>query len=154
MYRALAVCSLLIACPLILIGEDPPAKKAEAKSIEGAVVRASSIAGMEVRSPDNKNLGSVEDIVVDTQTGAVQYAAVSFGGFLGIGNKLFAVPFKALHVRHEAGSKTPHFEINVTKEALESAKGFDKNNWPNFSDPNFAKSNDKYFLVIEVKKDK
>lgn len=154
MYRALAILSLLVCCPVALIAEDPPSKKLEAKSIEGAVVRASSIAGMEVRGPDNKNIGKVEDIVIDTQTGTVRYAAVSFGGFLGIGNKLFAVPFKALHVKHEAGSKTPHFEVNVTKEALENAKGFDKNNWPNFADPNYAKENDKYFLVIEVKKDK
>ena len=150
MYRALGLFSLLACCPIILIAEDSPAKKSEAKSIEGSIVRASSIAGMEVRGPDNKNLGKVEDIVVDTQTGQVQYAAVSFGGFLGIGNKLFAVPFKALHVKHEAGSKSPHFEVNVTKESLENAKGFDKNNWPNFSDPNFARENDKHFLIIKV----
>jgi len=87
-------------------------------------------------------------------TGAVRYAAISFGGFLGIGNKLFAVPFKALRVKHEPGSKTPHFEINITKEALEKAEGFDKNHWPNFADADYAKQNDRHFIVIEIQKTK
>ena len=134
------------------VAEDSPKKISEAKSIEGAVTRANSIAGMAVKSPDHKSLGKVEDVVVDMETGAVRYAAISFGGILGFGEKLFAVPFKALHVTHEPGSKTPYFEMNVSQEMLEKAKGFDKSHWPNFGDPRFSEENDRHFIVLEVKK--
>lgn len=155
MFRARAMmCLVAVSCSMVAFAEDAPKKKSEAKSIEGSIVRASSIAGMSVRSPDNKSLGKVEDVVIDTHTGTVQYAAISFGGFLGFGDKLFAVPFKALHVKHEPGSKTPHFEMNITQEALEKAKGFDKNHWPDFANANFAQENDRHFIVIEVQKNK
>ncbi len=155
MLRARAtICVLAVTCSLVAFGEDAPKKKAEAKSIEGSIVRASSMTGMAVRSPENKNLGTVDDVVIDTHTGTVRYVVVGFGGFLGLGDKMFAVPFKALHVKHEPGTKAPHFEINVTQEALEKARGFDKNHWPDFSDESFLKDNDHHFLVVDVKKSK
>lgn len=148
----------LMAC-LTLLGlavgaEDAPQKVAEAKSIEGMLVRASSIAGMPVKSPADKDLGKVEDLVIDMETGAVRYATISFGGFLGFGDKLFAVPFHALHVKHEAGSKAPHFVMNINKQTLEKAKGFDKKHWPNFADPHFAAENDRHFVEVQVRKEK
>ena len=149
---ALTIGTILAGLSFLALAEDSPKKLAEAKSIEGAVVRASSIAGMTVKDLHNKDLGKVEDVVIDIQTGNIRYAAISFGGFLGFGDKLFAVPFKALHTRHEAGSTTPHFEINIDQKALENAKGFDKKNWPNFADPRFSQENDRHFLVIEIKK--
>ena len=145
----------LVCLPVLLsaVAADDSTKKVdEAKSIEGTIVRASSMAGMAVKDPANKSLGKVEDVVIDTQNGTVRYAAISFGGFLGVGDKLFAVPFRALHVRHEPGSKSPHFELDVSKEALEKAKGFDKKHWPDFADPKFAEENDRHFVKIQVQR--
>lgn len=139
---------------LVVDADDAPKKLNEAKSIEGAVVRASAINGMAVKDPSDKGLGKVEDLVIDMETGSVRYAAISFGGFLGVGDKLFAVPFRALHVRHEPGKKSPHFEMNVNKDTLQKAKGFDKNHWPNFGDPRFAEENDRYFVDIQVRREK
>ena len=73
-----------------------------------------------------EHLGKIEDLMIDLENGRVAYAILSFGGFLGLGNKLFAVPWEALAVRpHEHA-----FTLNVSKETLEKAEGFDKDNWP------------------------
>jgi primosomal protein N' len=73
-----------------------------------------------------EHLGKIEDLMIDLENGKVAYAVLSFGGFLGLGNKLFAVPWEALSVRpHEHA-----FALNVSKETLENAEGFDKDNWP------------------------
>jgi sporulation protein YlmC with PRC-barrel domain len=152
----MAICSLLLPAALVLVSgaEDSPRKVAAAKSIEGTVVRSSSVAGMPVKSPADKDLGKVEDLVIDMETGSVRYAAISFGGFLGVGDKLFAVPFRALRVKHEPGSKSAHFVLDVTKQTLERARGFDKKNWPNFADPRFAEENDRFFIEVEILKEK
>lgn len=110
------------------------------------VVRANSIAGMTVKNPAGQDLGKVEDVVIDMGTGKVRYAAISFGGFLGVGDKLFAVPFHALKVKHNAGDKTTHFVLNVDKRTLEKAPGFDAKNWPDFANPNYGDDNDKYYI--------
>src|SRR5262245_11663451 len=148
--------SFLMLPTLALVpgAEDSPRKAAQAKSIEGTVVRASSVAGMTVKSPADKNLGKVEDLVIDMEAGSVRYSAISFGGFLGVGEKLFAVPFRALHVKREPGSRSPHLVLDVSKETLERARGFDNKNWPNFADPRFAEENDRFFVEVEILKEK
>src|SRR5262245_12515112 len=129
-----------------------PSAVSEAKSIEGVVVRANSIAGMPVKNSEDKDMGKVEDVVIDMETGSVRYVAISFGGFLGVGDKLFAVPFRALRVQHDAKSKKAHFVLDVDKKTLEKAKGFGKKDWPNFADPRFAEENDRYFVEVKVRK--
>jgi len=143
---ALLVTGAAVAMSLSSWAEDSGKKISAAKSIEGTVVRASE--GMAVKSPAGKDLGKVEDVVIDMNSGKIRYAAISFGGFLGFGEKLFAVPFKVLHVRHEGDSKAPHFEMNVDRGMLEKAKGFDKKNWPDFADPRFAEENDPHFAQV------
>lgn len=114
------------------------------------VVRANSIAGMVVKNPAGQDLGKVEDVVIDMGTGKVRYAAISFGGFLGVGDKLFAVPFHALKVKHNPGDKTSHFVLNADKKTLEKAPGFDSRNWPDFANPKFGDDNDKYYDPAKV----
>jgi len=150
----MGACATLFSVALLAGAEDAPKKVAQAKSIEGAVVRSSAMTGMAVRSPADKDLGKVEDLVIDMHSGSIRYVAISFGGLLGVGDKLFAVPFRALHVQHEPGSKSPHFVMNVDKPTLENAKGFDKKNWPDFADPKFAQENDRHFTQPQVRKDK
>jgi sporulation protein YlmC with PRC-barrel domain len=145
---------MLPATALVTGAEDSPRKAAREKSIEGTVVRASSVAGMSVKSPADKDLGKVEDLVIDMETGSVRYAVISFGGFPGFGDKLFAVPFRALHVKHEPGSKSAHFALDVSKQTLDQARGFDKKDWPTFADPRFAEENDRFFVEAEILKEK
>jgi sporulation protein YlmC with PRC-barrel domain len=105
--------------------------------------RASGLTGMDVRNAAGENLGNIQDLVIDMNTGEVRYAALSFGGFLGIGDKLFAVPWHDLRMVHEEDDT--FFVLSVDKERLKDAPGFDKDTWPNFADENWAKDIDKFY---------
>ncbi len=99
------------------------------------VMSAGTLAGDRVRNSAGEDLGKVEEIMLDVPTGRVAYAVLSFGGFLGMGNKLFAIPWQALTLNE----RDHEFILNVDKKQLESAPGFDKDNWPDMADPNFGK---------------
>jgi len=94
------------------------------------VLSASSIKGTKVLNPLGDDLGSIEDLMLHTDTGDVAYAVLSFGGFLGMGDKLFAIPWEALTIDTAAKS----FVLDVDREKLEQAPGFDKNDWPSTAD--------------------
>ena len=107
------------------------------------VFRASKIKGMDVRNDANENLGSVDELVIDVTKGQVKYVALSYGSWFTGCNKLFAVPLSSLTLNH-ANDKT-FFLIHVSQEALKNAPGFDKNNWPNTADANWAQRIDTYY---------
>ena len=98
------------------------------------VMSAGTLAGDRVRNSAGEDLGKIEEIMLDVPTGRVAYAVLSFGGFLGLGNKLFAVPWEALTLNE----RDHEFILNVDKEQLESAPGFDKDNWPDMADPQWG----------------
>lgn len=98
------------------------------------VLSAGSLAGDRVRNSAGEDLGKIEEIMIDIPSGRVAYAVLSFGGFLGMGNKLFAVPWNAFTL--DEGEK--EFILNVEKNVLESAPGFDKDNWPDMANPDFG----------------
>lgn len=87
---------------------------------------AGTLKGTKVVNRKGEKLGEMEEIMIDVVNGEVSYVVLSFGGLLGIGDKLFAVPWEAL----EVDEKNEQIVMNVTKERLENAPGFDKNNWP------------------------
>lgn len=89
------------------------------------VLSASTMIGTEVRNPQGESLGKIEEIMLDLNVGRVAYAVLSFGGFLGMGDKLFAVPWAALEVDHV----NEQVVLDADKERLENAPGFDKDNW-------------------------
>ncbi|MDR4513242.1 PRC-barrel domain-containing protein [Nitrosomonas sp.] len=82
---------------------------------------AAKMIGKDVVNQDGEEIGSVENMLI-TDTDNVQYAIVSVGGFLGIGDKLVAVPTNNLQFDKDQENVTLK---NITKEALESAPGFD-----------------------------
>jgi sporulation protein YlmC with PRC-barrel domain len=87
---------------------------------------ASTLAGDKVLNFQNEEIGKVEDIMIDVHTGRVAYVVISFGGILGIGSKLFAVPWASLTLDTERKV----FVMDAHKDRLEKAPGFDKDNWP------------------------
>lgn len=95
-----------------------------------AVLSSSSISGDAVVNRLGDSLGKIEDLMIDLPANRVAYAVLSFGGFLGIGNKLFAVPFEVL----ELDKENKRFILDIPKERLEAAPGFDKDDWPDFAD--------------------
>lgn len=95
---------------------------------------ASTLSGDAIKNREGESLGDLKDIMVDTTTGKVAYAVLSFGGIMGMGDKLFAVPWEALAVDGE----NKCLVLNASKERLKDAPGFDKDHWPNFAEPAFA----------------
>lgn len=93
----------------------------------------SNVIGSRVRNSAGEDLGKIEQIVLDIRRGSIAYAVLSFGGFLGIGDKLFAVPWIALRI----GSAEDDFVLDVDRNVLENAPGFDKHAWPDMADPGF-----------------
>jgi sporulation protein YlmC with PRC-barrel domain len=98
------------------------------------VLAASTLAGDQVQNTAGENLGKVDEIMIDIPAGKVAYAVLSFGGFLGMGNKLFAVPWSALRLDEDK----KHFILDVDKRKLENAPGFDKDNWPDMADTSWG----------------
>jgi len=98
------------------------------------LMSATSLIGNDVVNLQDEKLGDIKEFILDMRTGKVAYAVLSFGGFLGMGEKLFAVPWDALKL----DTDNKGFVLNVSKERLESAPGFDKDNWPDMANPEWA----------------
>lgn len=82
-----------------------------------------------------EDVGKIEDFVIDPEKGRITCAVLSFGGgFLGRSNKLFPIPYSALR-RSFTDNK---FVLDVDKEVLKNAPGFDKDSWPDMNDGRWA----------------
>ena len=101
---------------------------AQARDKSG-VLKASELIGMSVQGTDGKKLGDIKDLVIDPEEGGVEYAVLEFGGFAGIGDKYFAVPWDALQL----DQSNKKILLDVHKKELKNAPGFDKNNWPDLN---------------------
>jgi len=102
---------------------------------------ADTLNGNDVYNPEGEDLGDIKEIMLDMRTGKVSYAVLSFGGFLGMGDKLFAVPWSALIL----DTVNKRFTLNVKKDRLESAPGFDQDKWPNMADTAWSESIHAYY---------
>lgn len=104
---------------------------------------ATSLIGDEVMNTKGEHLGEIEELMIDLHTGEVAYAVLSFGGILGVGDKLFAVPWGALALDLDEQK----FVLDVDKQFLQNAPGFDKKNWPDFASPQFREKHYDYYEV-------
>jgi sporulation protein YlmC with PRC-barrel domain len=91
---------------------------------------ADTLIGDDVMNNSGENLGDIKEIMLDMQSGQVAYAVLSFGGVLGLGEKLFAVPWQALKL----DTANHCFRLNVSKDQLKNAPGFDPDAWPDMED--------------------
>jgi hypothetical protein len=90
------------------------------------VLSAGTLTGDRVKNSAGDDLGKVEEIMIDLRDGRVSYVVLSFGGFMGLGDKYFAIPWAMLEVDLEEKC----FRLDLDKQILEEAPGFDKDNWP------------------------
>lgn len=102
---------------------------------------ADTLIGNDVHNHKDEDLGDIKEIMLDVPNGRIAYAVLSFGGFLGMGDKLFAVPWEALKLDIE----NERFVLNVDKERLESAPGFDPDRWPDMADPTWQNEVHSYY---------
>ena len=102
---------------------------------------ANTLMGNDVFNKASEDLGDIKELMIDMASGRIAYAVLSFGGFLGMGGKLFAVPWAALTLDTE----NKRFALDVEKTRLSSAPGFDKDKWPNMADATWAKGIHDYY---------
>ena len=100
------------------------------------LLTASSICDISVKNIEGKDIGDIKELVIDWNDGKVAYAVLSFGGFMGLGEKLFAIPLN----QFSFNSADKECVLNVSKEHLENAPGFDKDHWPQYPDAEFTNS--------------
>jgi sporulation protein YlmC with PRC-barrel domain len=100
----------------------------------GGALSATRLIGDPVVNRKGEKLGKIEDLVIHPQGFCIEYAVLSFGGFLGMGDKRFAVPLEAMQLSPEERK----FILDVDKERLKNAPGFEKDKWPDTSDRAFG----------------
>ncbi|WP_213302181.1 PRC-barrel domain-containing protein [Paraburkholderia sacchari] len=105
------------------------------------IMASSTLEGDHVFSSDNEDVGKIKEVMLDVERGKIAYAVMSCGGFLGIGDKLLALPWAALTL------DTTHkcFVLNVTSEHIKNAPGFDKDHWPAMADIGWATTLHEYY---------
>ena len=105
------------------------------------VLSCSTLTGDWVRNKAGEDLGKIHDLMIDLDSGRIAYAVLGYGGVLGVGEKLFAIPWGLLKVSEEEHM----FILDMPRERLESAPGFDKDNWPDMSDPEWSVNIHSYY---------
>lgn len=105
------------------------------------IMSASSLEGDDVINTKGENLGEIKEIMIDVPSGRVAYAVLSSGGLLGIGDKLFAIPWSALTL----DLSRECFVLDVDAEKLKNAPGFDKDHWPSMADTTWANEVHAYY---------
>lgn len=102
---------------------------------------AETLIGNDVHNQSGESLGDIKEIMLDVHSGQVRYAVLSYGSFLGMGGKLFAVPWDALTLDTE----NKRFVLDVDRERLKQAPGFDRDNWPDMADQTWASAIHTYY---------
>jgi sporulation protein YlmC with PRC-barrel domain len=113
--------------------------------VAGGNLRVSNIIGMNIENSQRQNVGQVSDFVINARTGNVSYVAVTYGGLLGVGDKMYAVPYEAFQWKQDPDNASHHILVlNVTKDQLEGDPGFDQDHWPDFA-------NQKYLMELDTR---
>lgn len=140
----------LLGLSLPALGAEGDAgKRAQPKRIVEKAsrhMRASNLLDQQVKNSLGENLGQIQDLVIDVAAQRVHYAVLSFGGVLGIGDRLFAYPISAF----KPSSERDELVLNVDKEKLSEAPGFERNNWPDWNDARYRREIERYFKTGAV----
>lgn len=118
-------------------GAGPNARHGPGPQLMGA----ETLIGNDVCNREAEKLGDIKEIMLDMRNGSVSYAVLAFGGFLGMGEKLFAVPWSALKL----DTVNKRFVLDVSRDRLASAPGFDKTLWPDMADADWEQSIHDYY---------
>jgi hypothetical protein len=105
------------------------------------IMGAGTLIGNDVYNAADENVGEIKEIMLDMRSGKVGYAVLSFGGFIGLGGKLFAVPWRALKL----DPQNKRFTLQVDKQRLQEAPGFDRDHWPNMADESWVREIHAYY---------
>ena len=118
------------------------------ENLSNNIVRTADVIGKKIIGVHQESLGKVEELVLDKQSGMVRYAVLARGGFMGIGSEFYAIPWEALDYCTENSA----FRVNISKDDIEKAPGFNKDDWPDFADQSWDKSNSEFYNHFIVPK--
>ncbi len=134
-----------------LSSQEPPRKLDAATDVLDTHLRsadrcmASRLIGCELTNSKDEGVGQIHDIVLDSGNQRIAYAVVSFGGFLGMGEKYFAMPWRIIEVTQRSAADKPRITLDLDPATLKAAPGFDTDNWPDMANPTWAKQVDEYY---------
>jgi sporulation protein YlmC with PRC-barrel domain len=107
--------------------------------------RVSQLLSCRITNAREENLGDVKDIVLANDDTTIAYVVVKFGGFLGMGSKYFAMPWRLIHATRNSSEKKPRITLAVDQDMLKAAPGFDKTDWPDMADMSWARQVDEFY---------
>jgi hypothetical protein len=125
----LALLSWLLATEALAQGGPAPAPLPATAPSDATLLRGQFLFTYRVKSPQGENLGKIEEIIIDMELGRVAYAILSFGGFLGLGNKWVPVPWDALALQPDEKGLI----LNIDKEKLQKAPNFEPATLPDLA---------------------
>lgn len=105
------------------------------------LVRSKEVLSVAVKNMEDEDLGIIEEIMLDKINGNVVYLVLNSGSFLGMGGRLFAIPWNAIHY----DTNEECFILDIEKETLKEAPSFDKDNWPDMANSTWADTVVDYF---------
>src|SRR5262245_22694215 len=105
---------------------------------KGGIVDSEDIVGCRVENPKGEHLGKIEGFKIDLSEGRVLYCVLSFGGFLGVGEKLFPVPVEAISFRSNDKGKLDRCILDIDKDTVKNAPGYKKDELPSTTDRDYA----------------
>src|ERR1044071_7377379 len=141
--RLMFAVGLMAALPMVsAFGQTRDDVKKDDIQPASKILKANDLIGKNVTNPAGERMGDIKDLVIDVDSGKIVHAALDFGGFLGMGDKLFAVPWQSLGMTPD-GKK---FTLDVPKDRLKNAPGFDQKHWPNMADRQFVTDVYNYYI--------
>lgn len=115
------------------------------KKPSGKLVKGSEVVGAKLFDQSGKHIGEIDDVLFDENTGGMTHAIVSVGGWLGIGDKDTAVPWKFIH---QSEKNTPGYVLEMDQSKLRDSGNVDKSNWPDFDQAWYEKNYKHYGLNV------
>jgi len=109
-----------------------------------SILSSSTLVGDVVVDPDGTRLGYLKELMIDLASGSVAYAVLSRGGFGGVGERLFAIPWQLVAVDGDE----ERLVVDVTEEVLDDSPGFDPDDWPSFHDMLWQERVHSHFDVV------
>jgi sporulation protein YlmC with PRC-barrel domain len=151
-HRYIASILTAITASLLSAQEAPEPTKGATGSMaapgKGAArCKASQLIGCEITNSKNESLGEIQEIVLDSTNRRIAYAVVGFGGFLGMGEKYFAMPWRLIEITQRGTADEPRATLGLDQATLEAAPGFDKGKWPDMADAAWASQVDDYYAA-------
>lgn len=145
----LPIFGLVLAAPVYTASDKDKSQAAQSQQTTAGQtqraamreMRLSQLIGKDIRNAQGEDLGDIKDVIIDVNNGRVHYVVLSFGGFLGLGDKLFAYPARSF----TPASNKDELILNVAKERLKDAPGFESNKYPDFGTADYRERVDSYF---------